>query len=90
MKPTLSPRATVRTRSKLAVRASQRAVNPEHQTAYLLHGNLPEKTLQEAEKAVLALGFADVKRNPIGAAVTTNIGTQVIAVLFYGEQRPLD
>lgn len=68
----------------------KRVVKPETQTAYLLHGDLPEKTLREVEKEILALGFADVKRNPIGAAVTTNIGTQVVAVLFYGEQRPVD
>ncbi len=67
-----------------------RAVKPETQTAWLLHGSLPEKTLAEAEQAVLALGFREVRRSPIGVAVTTNIGTQVIAVLYYGAQRPAE
>lgn len=68
----------------------KRAVHPESQTAVLLHGDLPEEKLAEIEKGIRALGFADVTRNPIGISVITNTGPMAFAVMYYGEQRPVD
>lgn len=68
----------------------RRVVHPEGQTAVLLHGDLPEKKIAEIEKEIRSLGFADVTRNPIGISVITNTGPEAFAIMYYGEQRPVE
>ncbi|MDR3765731.1 MAG: DegV family protein [Butyricicoccus sp.] len=65
----------------------KRVVNPETQTAGLLYGDVPENRIEELEKRLLEMGFAAVKRWPIGVSVLTNTGPQALAVMYYGAPR---
>ncbi|MBR3867128.1 MAG: DegV family protein, partial [Butyricicoccus sp.] len=75
---------------KVMDQVKKRVVRPETQIAYLAHASLPAQKLDEIEAAIRAIGFADVKRSTIGVSVTSNLGPASFAVMYYGEQRPVD
>ena len=64
------------------------AVDREHQTAYIAHGDVPEAQIAALERKLLEAGFAAVKRGPLGVMVTSNTGPQALGVIFRGAPRP--
>lgn len=73
--------------TKITQLVMKRAVEPEEQTAYLLYADCPAGIVEQTELLLRQSGFADVRRYPIGCAVTTNTGPDAIAVAYYGEER---
>lgn len=72
---------------KMVEMAKARAVDREHQTAYVIYAAVPKETIQLAEKLLLEAGFASVECRPMGMAVQTNAGPKSIAVVFRGVPR---
>lgn len=65
----------------------EHAVGIDKQEAGLLYGAVPEAKIAELEKQLLALGFCQVTRWPIGVSVITNTGPEALAVMYYGKPR---
>lgn len=65
----------------------EHAVGIDKQEAGLLYGAVPEAKIAELEKQLLALGFRQVTRWPIGVSVITNTGPEALAVMYYGKPR---
>ena len=77
--------------SRALAMVAGRAVHPKGQTAILLYGQIGSDKLDDIERRLRdELGFADVRRYPIGVSVITNTGPQAFAIAYYGAQRPVD
>ena len=77
--------------SRALAMVADRAVHPKGQTAILLYGQIGSDKLDDIERRLRdELGFADVRRYPIGVSVITNTGPQAFAIAYYGAQRPVD
>ena len=74
--------------NKLVELAVKDAVDREHQTAYIAHGDVPEAQVAALESKLLEAGFAAVERGPLGVMVTSNTGPQALGVIFRGAPRP--
>lgn len=73
--------------NKLVELAVKDAVDREHQTAHIAHGDVPEAQIAALESKLLEAGFAAVERGPLGVMVTSNTGPQAMGVIFRGAPR---
>ena len=73
---------------KLVEMAVKKAVDREHQTAYVLYAAIPKEQIALAEKLLKEAGFGAVECRPFGMAVPTNAGPKSIAVVFRAAPRP--
>lgn len=72
----------------LARKISEACIQPDRQSALLLHGDVTPARIAELERRLMTeMGFMGVIRCPIGASVITNTGPLALAVAFYGRAR---
>lgn len=63
------------------------SVNPEKQTLYICHSDIPEKAKEFGDELKQELGFNDVYYTYIGSTIGTHAGPGLMAAFFYGEPR---
>lgn len=68
--------------------AKARVRKPENQVGYLIYAKVEEAHLAQVEALMRTeIGFAEVKRVPLGVSVTTNTGARAFAIMYDGMPR---
>ncbi|MGI6538689.1 MAG: DegV family protein [Caldicoprobacterales bacterium] len=62
-------------------------VNPQEQTLYICHSDIPEKANEFGEGLKQDIGFSDVYYTYIGSTIGTHAGPGLMAAFFYGKPR---
>ena len=63
------------------------AVEPEKQTLYICHSDVPEKAKRYGDGAKAEFGFKDVEYTYIGSTIGCHTGPGLVAFFFYGKPR---
>lgn len=69
---------------KIIGRIQKETINPEENTACIIHGVCDEKFLKNMKNALLNdVGFKEVQFKNLGASITTNAGPKSFGVIYY-------
>ena len=63
--------------------------NPEEQTVYVCHSDIPEKAREFGEEIKEKYGFKELKYTYIGPTIGANCGPGLMAIFFYGKKRTM-
>ena len=64
--------------------------NPEEQTVYVCHSDIPEQAMKWGEELKEHYGFKEVKYTYIGPTIGSNCGPGLMAIFFWGKKRTMD
>lgn len=80
-------RATIRRIHEIVGRL---ITDPDKQTAYVCHSDIPEKAREFGEAIKEEFGIAEMKYTYIGPTIGSNCGPGLMAVFFWGKPRRMD
>lgn len=63
------------------------ALDPEHQTVFISHGDCPEDAEYVRKQVAEKLQVRDIRVNPIGPIIGAHSGPGTVALFFLGARR---
>ncbi|HHU49988.1 MAG: DegV family protein [Caldicoprobacterales bacterium] len=80
-------RGTKATIRRIHAIVKELVVNPQEQTLYICHSDIPEKAKAFGEGLKKDIGFRDIYYTYIGSTIGTHSGPGLMAAFFYGKPR---
>ena len=80
-------RGKKRTLERIEKTVSELCVNPEKQTLYICHSDIPQEAQEFGNALKEKFGFADVFYTYIGTTIGSNCGPGLMAAFFIGKER---
>lgn len=72
---------------KICAHISEFVEDPQSQTLYVCHSNVPEQAKEFAEAIQKQFGFRDIFYTYIGATIGAHTGPGLVSAFFYGKKR---